>query len=135
MSLSRTSAAMAALAGAAWLAWAPAASAATTYQVTAVPPIGTVYAHTITTLAVVVSPIPTGADATSPVVVAITEPDGDVHTSTVPLTLGGATSATRVHEAGRYTAVFTFAPPEGEHATATVQFDVTPSPFGSASAS
>lgn len=135
MNLSRTSAAVAALAGAASLAWAPAASAATTYQVTAVPPFGTVYAHTITTLAVGVAPAPTGADATTPVLIAITEPDGDVHTSTVPLTLGGATSATRIHEAGRYTATFTFAPPEGEQASATVQFDVSPSPFGSASAS
>ncbi|RVW07289.1 hypothetical protein EGT67_22345 [Prescottella agglutinans] len=135
MTFPRTSAAVAVLAGATWLALAPTASAATTYQITAVPPIGTVYASTITTLAVVVTPTPVGADGTSPVLLEITEPDGDTHTTTVPLTIGGATSAVRLHEAGRYTAVFTFAPPEGEQATTTMQFDVSPSPFGSGSAS
>ncbi|QBJ96314.1 hypothetical protein ERC79_10285 [Rhodococcus sp. ABRD24] len=135
MSSSRTSIAVAALAGTAWLAFAPSAAAATTYQVTAIPPIGTVFANTITTIAVVVSPTPAGADGTSPVVMVITEPGGDSSTVTVPLTLGGATVATRVHEAGRYSAVFTFAPPVGDPASATMQFDVSPSPFGTASAS
>lgn len=134
MSFPRKTVTVAALAGAACLAFAPSASAAT-YQVTAVAPIGTVYANTITTLAVGVAPTPAGADATSPVLLEITEPDGDRQSVTVPLTLGGATVATRVHEAGRYTAVFTFTPPAGEPASATMQFDVLPSPFGTGSAS
>ncbi|ORL31571.1 hypothetical protein A5N78_13475 [Prescottella equi] len=135
MSLPRSSAALAAFAGAACLAFAPTASAATTYTVTVVPPIGTVFSSTITTLAVVVGPAPSGADATTPVTLALTEPDGDTTSFTVPLTLGGATQVVRVHEAGRYTAVATFAPPSGETATTTVEFDVTPSPFGFGSAS
>ncbi|OQQ36326.1 hypothetical protein A6409_15475 [Prescottella equi] len=120
-------------AAAANLALAPSASAATAYQVTVVPPIGTVFSSTITTLAVVVSPTPGGADATAPAVLDITEPDGDTTTLTVPLTLGGATQAIRVREAGRYTVVVTFAPPSSEPASSTMRFDVTPSPFGSAS--
>ncbi|MCA1005610.1 hypothetical protein LCL87_07770 [Rhodococcus hoagii] len=135
MSLPRTSATVAALAGAALLALAPAASAATTYTVTVVPPIGTVYGNTITTLAVLVAPSPSGADATTPVILELTEPDGDTSSFTIPLTLGGATQAVQVHESGRYTALATFAPPSGEPATTTMQFDVTPSPFGFGSAS
>ncbi len=91
MSLPRSSATLAAFAGAACLAFAPTASAATTYTVTVVPPIGTVFSSTITTLAVVVGPVPSGADATTPVTLALTEPDGDTTSFTVPLTLGGAT--------------------------------------------
>ncbi|WP_137722977.1 hypothetical protein [Prescottella subtropica] len=135
MRVSRTSAAVTALAGAAVLAFAPAASAATVYDVTVIPPIGTVYANTITTLGVVVTPTPSGADATTPVTARITEPDGDARTVTMPLTLGGATAATRLHEAGRYTVAFTYAPPSGATATTTLQFDVAPSPFGFGSAS
>ncbi|WP_305093102.1 hypothetical protein [Prescottella sp. R16] len=135
MRVFRTASVTAALAGAAALAFAPAASAATVYDVTAVPPIGVVYANTITTLAVVVTPTPVGADASTPVTARITEPDGDTRTLTMPLTLGGATVTTRTHEAGRYTAVFTYAPPSGTPAETTLQFDVAPSPFGFGSAS
>ncbi|RVW01948.1 hypothetical protein [Rhodococcus xishaensis] len=135
MSLKSRSLAVAALAGALCLALAPTAAAATTYQITAYPPIGTVYSNNITTLAVSVMPTPTGEDATTPVVLEVTEPDGEQTTRTVPLTLGFATVATPINEPGRYTAVFRFAPPQGEPATTTLQFDVTPSPihFGSAS--
>ncbi|RVW02464.1 hypothetical protein [Rhodococcus spongiicola] len=135
MSLQHRSVAIAALAGAALVALAPIASAATTYQITAYPPIGTVYSNNITTLAVTVTPTPTGEDATTPVTLEVIEPDGEQTTRTVPLTLGFATVATPINEPGRYTAVFSFAPPQGEPATTTLHFDVTPSPihFGSAS--
>lgn len=135
MSLPRRSVALAAFAGAACLAFAPTASAATTYTVTVVPPIGTVFGGTITTLAVLVGPVPSGADATTPVILELTEPDGDTNSFTIPLTLGGATQVVRVHEPGRYTAVATFTPPSNDTATTTMQFDVTPSPFGFGSAS
>lgn len=135
MSLTRKSLSVYAFTGAACLALAPSASAATTYQVTAVPPFGTIYSDTITTLAVVVAPTPVGAAGSTPVVIDITEPDGDHRTLTTALTLGGATVATSVHEAGRYVAVFTFAPPVGDPATATMAFDVLASPFGTGSAS
>ena len=135
MSLPRSSATLAAFAGAACLAFAPTASAATTYTVTVVPPIGTVFSSTITTLAVVVGPPPAGAAAPPPRAHAHPAPHGRTPSFTVPLTLGGATQVVRVHEAGRYTAVATFAPPSGETATTTVEFDVTPSPFGFGSAS
>jgi hypothetical protein len=135
MFLPRRSVTLAALAGAACLALAPSASAATAYTVTVVPPIGTVFGNTITTLAVLVGPVPSGADAATPVILELTEPDGDTNSFTIPLTLGGATQAVRVHESGRYTAVATFAPPSSETATTTLQFDVTPSPFGFGSAS
>lgn len=129
---------IAAMAGAATLALAPTASAAaTTYRINVLPPIGTVYANNLITLGVLVSPVPTGADATTPVVLTITEPDTDQRTLTVPLTLGGATVATRVHEAGRYVAVFTYAPPgadPGSPTEVTTEFDVVPLP-GTASAS
>jgi len=128
----RGSVAAAALTGAVSLALAPTAAAAT-YQITAMPPIGTVYSDNLVTLAMAVSPVPAGADATTPVLVHITEPDGDDRTLTVPLTLGGATVATRVNEPGRYVAVFTFDAPGGDPATTTLQFDAIPSPLGSSS--
>lgn len=132
MNYSRGSVVVAALTGAVSLALAPTASAAT-YQITAVPPFGTVYSDNVVTLAMVISPVPTGADATTPVLVHVTEPDGDDRTLTVPLTLGGATVATRVNEPGRYVAVFTFDAPGGDPASTTLEFDAVPSPFGSSS--
>ncbi|MGW0042483.1 hypothetical protein [Rhodococcus sp. NPDC003348] len=123
------------LAGAVTLALAPTASAATVYQIATVPPIGTVYANNLVTLGVSVGPVPTGADATTPVVLTVTEPDGDERTVTMPLTLGVATAATPVHEPGRYVATFTFDPPGGDHAEATLRFDAVPSPLAGGSSS
>jgi hypothetical protein len=116
-------------AGAVAVVLVPPAGAATDYQLTPIPPIGTVYANNIVTLGVTVGPVPVGADASTPVVVTVTEPDGDVHTSSVSLTLGLGTVATRLHEDGRYTARFEFDPPGGNRAEATVQFDAVPSPL------
>ncbi|MFC7448237.1 hypothetical protein [Rhodococcus daqingensis] len=132
MNYSRGSVVVAALAGAVSLAMAPTASAAT-YQITALPPIGTVYSDNVVTLAMAISPVPAGADATTPVLVHITEPDGDERTLTVPLTLGGATVATRVNEPGRYVADFTFDAPGADPASTTLEFDAVPSPIGSSS--
>ncbi|GAA4478372.1 hypothetical protein GCM10023094_21920 [Rhodococcus olei] len=135
MGLGRGLVTTAAVTTAAALALAPSASAATTYRITTVPPIGTVYANNLVTLGVSVGPVPTGADATTPVALTITEPDGDTRSVTMPLTLGVATVATPIHEAGRYVATFTFDPAGGDRAEATVQFDAVPSPLGSGSAS
>lgn len=129
MTFGRGLTAAAAAAGAIALASAPMATAAVGYRLTTVPPIGTVYANNLVTLGVTVGPVPTGTDATTPVQLTVTEPDGDSRTVTVPLTLGVATVATRIHEAGRYVAAFTFAPPGGERAEASLQFDAVPSPF------
>ncbi|MFE3289455.1 hypothetical protein [Rhodococcus sp. NPDC059234] len=124
-----------ALTGSAALALAPTASAATAYRLATVPPIGTVYAHNLVTLGVSVGPIPTGPDASTPVILTVTEPGGDAHTVTMPLTFGVATAATPIHEAGRYTATFTFAPPGGDRAEATLQFDAVESPLTGGSSS
>lgn len=51
MNFSRGTLTIAALAGAASLALAPTATAATTYQITVIPPIGTVRANNLVTLA------------------------------------------------------------------------------------
>ncbi len=120
---------------AATLAVAPAASAATVYTITPVPPIGTVYSNNLVTLGVSVGPAPTGVDATTPVRLAITEPDGDTRTVTMPLTFGVATAAIPVHEPGRYIATFTFGPPGGAAADASVQFDAVESPLAGGSSS
>ncbi|MCQ4119461.1 hypothetical protein [Rhodococcus tibetensis] len=128
MNFSRGTLTIAALAGAASLALAPTATAATTYQIRVLPPIGTVYANNLVTLGVLVTPTPAGEDGTTPVLLELTEPDGDVTPRTLPLTLGGATIATRVHEAGRYVAEFTFDPPNGDPATTTTEFDVVEGP-------
>lgn len=122
-------------AGTVVLAMSPTASAATDYALTTVPPIGVVYANNLVTLGVSVGPVPTGSDATTPVVLTVTEPDGDSRVVTMPLTLGVATVATRIHEVGRYDATFTFDPPGGGHVEATVQFDAVESPFGGGSSS
>lgn len=132
MNYFRGSIVAAAFAGALSLALAPAASAAT-YEITALPPIGTVYSDNVVTLAMAINPVPAGADTTTPVLVHITEPDGDDRTLTVPLTLGAATVATRVNEPGRYVAVFTFDAPGADPATTTLTFDAVPSPLGSSS--
>jgi hypothetical protein len=118
---------IAALAGAATLALAPTATAATTYQITVIPPIGTVRANNLVTLGTLVTPTPTGTDGSTPVELEITEPDGDVNTRSIPLTFGAGTAAIRTHEAGRYSVVFTFAPPNGTPAEAMAQFDVVAS--------
>ncbi|NDV06936.1 hypothetical protein GXW84_20860 [Rhodococcus sp. IEGM 248] len=128
MHFSRGTLTIAALAGAASLALAPTATAATTYQISVVPPLGTVYANNLVTLGALVTPTPTGTDGSTPVELEITEPDGDVHTRTIPLTLGAGTAAIRTHEAGRYTVVFTYAPPNGTPAETTTQFDAVASP-------
>ncbi|MDV7356297.1 hypothetical protein ACH47B_21125 [Rhodococcus sp. NPDC019627] len=129
MNFSRATMTIAALAGAATVGLAPTATAATAYQINVLPPIGTVYANNLVTLGVLVMPTPTGEDGTTPVLLELTEPDGDVTTRTLPLTLGGATVATRVHEAGRYVAEFTYDPPNSdEPATTTTEFDVVEGP-------
>lgn len=129
MKLVRDCATAALVTGAVALAVAPPASAATDYQLTAIPPIGTVYSNNVVTLGVSVGPVPVGADASTPVQLTVTEPDGDTHAATVSLTLGLGTVATRLHEPGRYTAVFTFDPPGGDQAQATLQFDAVQSPL------
>jgi hypothetical protein len=121
---------IAALAGAASLALAPTATAATTYQINVVPPIGTVFANNLVTLGAIVTPTPTGTDGTTPVELELTDPSGDVTARTIPLTLGAGTAAIRTHEAGRYTAVFTFAPPNGEPTETTTEFDAVGSGLG-----
>ncbi|WP_072690837.1 hypothetical protein [Rhodococcus marinonascens] len=133
MNFTRGTLAVAALAGAASLALAPVATASTIYQINPTPLIGTVYANNLVTLGALVTPTPASGDGTSPVLLEITEPDGDVNTRTIPLTFGLGTVATRTHEAGRYTAVFTFDPPNGTPAEATMEFDVVPSPFSGSS--
>ncbi|MFF2111933.1 hypothetical protein [Rhodococcus koreensis] len=127
MNFSRGTLTIAALAGAASLALAPTATAATTYQITVIPPIGTVRANNLVTLGALVTPTPTGTDGSTPVELELTDPSGDVTARSIPLTLGAGTAAIRTHEAGRYTAVFTFAPPNGEPTEATAQFDVVAS--------
>ncbi|WP_016884685.1 MULTISPECIES: hypothetical protein [unclassified Rhodococcus (in: high G+C Gram-positive bacteria)] len=128
MRFSRGTLTIAALAGAASLALAPMATAATTYQINVVPPIGTVYANNLVTLGALVTPTPTGTDGTTPVELELTDPSGDVTARSIPLTLGAGTAAIRTHEAGRYTAVFTFAPPNGEPTETTTEFDAVASP-------
>ncbi|MFE5705347.1 hypothetical protein [Rhodococcus koreensis] len=127
MNFSRGTLTIAALAGAASLALAPTATAATTYQITVIPPIGTVRANNLVTLGALVTPTPTGTDGSTPVELELTDPSGDVTARSIPLTLGAGTAAIRTHEAGRYTAVFTFAPPNGEPTETTAQFDVVAS--------
>jgi hypothetical protein len=127
---SRGTLTIAALAGAASLALAPTATAATTYQINVVPPIGTVFANNLVTLGAIVTPTPTGTDGTTPVELELTDPSGDVTARTIPLTLGAGTAAIRTHEAGRYTAVFTFAPPNGEPTETTTEFDAVGSGLG-----
>ncbi|PBC36742.1 hypothetical protein CJ179_42995 [Rhodococcus sp. ACS1] len=127
MNFSRGTLTIAALAGAASLALAPTATAATTYQITVIPPIGTVRANNLVTLGALVTPTPTGTDGSTPVELELTDPSGDVTARSIPLTLGAGTAAIRTHEAGRYTAVFTFAPPNGEPTDTTAQFDVVAS--------
>jgi len=119
---------IAALAGAASLALAPTATAATTYQINVVPPIGTVFANNLVTLGAIVTPTPTGTDGTTPVELELTDPSGDVTARTIPLTLGAGTAAIRTHEAGRYTVLFTYFPPNGAPTETTTQFDAVPSP-------
>lgn len=121
--------------GALALAVTPSAGAATTYQITVIPPIGTIYANNLITLGVSVGPVPVGADATTPVEATVTEPDGDSRIVTMPLTLGISTVVTPVDEPGRYSVVFTYAPPGGDEAEATLQFDAVPSPISGGSAS
>ncbi|BAH51806.1 hypothetical protein [Rhodococcus opacus] len=130
MNFSRGTLTIAALAGAATLALAPTATAATTYQITVIPPIGTVRANNLVTLGTLVTPTPTGTDGSTPVELELTDPSGDVTARTIPLTLGAGTAAIRTHEAGRYTAVFTFAPPNGEPTETTTEFDVVGSGLG-----
>ncbi|MDF3310998.1 hypothetical protein [Rhodococcus sp. T2V] len=130
MNFSRGTLTIAALAGAASLALAPTATAATTYQITVIPPIGTVRANNLVTLGALVTPTPTGTDGTTPVELELTDPSGDVTARSIPLTLGAGTAAIRTHEAGRYTAVFTFAPPNGEPTETTAQFDAVGSGLG-----
>jgi len=127
VNFSRGTLTIAALAGAASLALAPTATAATTYQITVIPPIGTVRANNLVTLGALVTPTPTGTDGSTPVELELTDPSGDVTARSIPLTLGAGTAAIRTHEAGRYTAVFTFAPPNGEPTDTTAQFDVVAS--------
>lgn len=127
MNFSRGTLTIAALAGAASLALAPTATAATTYQITVIPPIGTVRANNLVTLGALVTPTPTGTDGSTPVELELTDPSGDVTARSIPLTLGAGTAAIRTHEAGRYTAVFTFALPNGEPTDTTAQFDVVAS--------
>ncbi|MFC9766863.1 hypothetical protein [Rhodococcus jostii] len=130
MNFSRGTLTVAALAGAAALALAPTATAATTYQINVVPPIGTVRANNLVTLGALVTPTPTGTDGTTPVELELTDPSGDVTARSIPLTLGAGTAAIRTHEAGRYTAVFTFAPPNGEPTETTTEFDAVGSGLG-----
>ncbi|AOW95180.1 hypothetical protein BFN03_17615 [Rhodococcus sp. WMMA185] len=133
VNFSRGTLTIAALAGAASIALAPAATAAPVYEIGPVPPIGTVYSNNLVTLGALVTPTPANGDETSPVILEITEPDGEVNVRLIPLTLGFGTVATRIHEAGRYTAVFTFNPPIGAEAEETIEFDVVPSPFSGSS--
>ncbi|MFZ2172854.1 MAG: hypothetical protein WAW17_02245 [Rhodococcus sp. (in: high G+C Gram-positive bacteria)] len=126
MNFSRGTLTVAAAAGALCIALAPMASAATTYQISVIPPIGTVTANNLVTLGFLVSPIPTGEDGSTPLIVNITEPDKDTYTHTVSQTLGAASLATRLHEAGRYVAVVTFDPPNGDSVQVTTEFDVVP---------
>ena len=130
MNFSRGTLTIAALAGAASLALAPTATAATTYQITVIPPIGTVRANNLVTLGALVTPTPTGTDGSTPVELELTDPSGDVTARSIPLTLGAGTAAIRTHEAGRYTAVFTFAPPNGEPTETTTEFDAVGSGLG-----
>ncbi|QYB01031.1 hypothetical protein I1A62_27575 [Rhodococcus sp. USK10] len=127
MNFTRGTLTIAALAGAATLALAPTATAATTYQITVIPPIGTVRANNLVTLGTLVTPTPTGTDGSTPVELELSDPSGDVTAQSIPLTLGAGTAAIRTHEAGRYSVVFTFAPPNGTPAEATAQFDVVAS--------
>ncbi|MEV0947046.1 hypothetical protein [Rhodococcus sp. NPDC049939] len=133
MNFSRGTLTIAALAGATSIALAPTATASTTYEIDPLPLIGTIYSNNLVTLGALVLPIPANGDGTTPVLLEITEPDGDVTERIIPLTLGLGTVATVTNEPGRYTAVFTFDPPGGPEAEATLEFDVVPSPFSGSS--